>query len=122
MMAYNQAVHDSIPKRKRKGKTPPWMKRSIKQTVKEKRKLWRKYTKSSKETDHTQFVNKRNETKSQIRAAKVSYEEKLARNIKEDSKSFFATSDKSRRQKQWWDLFRGKMERRWRAARKQPIC
>jgi hypothetical protein len=90
MRAYNQAVLECIPRRKRIKRNPPWMKRIVKQAVKEKKQLWRKYRRTGKELDYNKFVDKSNQTKSQISAAKHSYEEKLARNIKEDSKSFFA--------------------------------
>jgi hypothetical protein len=95
---YDKAVMECIPKRKRiKRKHKRWMTRKVKKLVANKRLLWKRYDATRNPALWEEYKKSRTTTKSAIKKAKTEFEEKLAANIKEDSKSFFAyTREKQR--------------------------
>ena len=52
--------------------------------------MWRVYRRTRKEEDYANYKEALNAAKTEIRQSKRSYEQKLACNIKNDSKSFYA--------------------------------
>ena len=71
---------------KRSGVQPIWMTRRALKSVRKKRKVYMKY----KDISHPAVKAANKSAKSEIRKSKRNFEVKLARNIKSDTKSFFA--------------------------------
>jgi len=65
---------------------PVWMSYKAWKCMKKKSKVYAKY----KDSKHPAYVNIARKTKSELQKAKLSFEQKLAKNIKDDTKSFFA--------------------------------
>ncbi|XP_072426477.1 protein FRG1 isoform X1 [Chiloscyllium punctatum] len=81
-----------IPKRKKDPRTRhgmPWLMREVKKNIKLKDKKYNIAEISGKTEDWEAFEEQQRITKKEIRREKMRYEGKLAKNIKEDSKSFF---------------------------------
>ena len=66
------------------------MNRKIKKGMKKREKLWKQYDRTPSHRTKTAYTKKRNEVSKAIKDAKVKFECKLADNIKEDPKSFYA--------------------------------
>jgi hypothetical protein len=80
-----------VPIRKpRKGKYAPWMKNGIRKGIKKREKLWKHYMQNPTYDRKIAYTKKRNEVCAAMRKAKFDFECKLAENIKEDPKSFYA--------------------------------
>ena len=80
-----------VPKRKlNKGNYPKWMKNNIKRNIKLRIKLWKRFNDYPTLINETKYNKCRNEINADIRKAKRDFETKLADNIKEDPKSFYA--------------------------------
>ena len=80
-----------VPKRKlKKRKFPLWMTRHIVRLIKAKGKLWKRYKDRPSYENKRSYNEVRNKVSSEIRRAKRNFEVKLARNIKEDPKTFYA--------------------------------
>ena len=60
------------------------------QMIRKKQRLWKAYKRTGKVEDYTKYKAALNETTNEIRKSKLNFERKLAANIKQDSKSFFA--------------------------------
>ena len=67
-------------------KKAPWMTQKAVKVVRKQRKVYRKY----KDATHPAYRQAQKKAKVQIKKAKKEFERKLAKNIKEDRKSFFA--------------------------------
>lgn len=80
-----------IPKAKEKKSRCKWANKTVEKLRNIKNKAWNKFIKSNKDQKlyETYKVALRNSVKAN-RMAKIAFEEKLARNIKNDSKSFYA--------------------------------
>ena len=80
-----------VPKRKlQKRKFPLWMKRHIIRMIKTKDKLWKRYKERPSYENQRKYNEIRNKVSFEIRQAKRNFEFKLAENIKEDPKTFYA--------------------------------
>jgi hypothetical protein len=80
-----------VPIRKpRRGKSAPWMTISIRKGIRKREKIWKKFVQSPTYRNRTAYTKKRNELCTAIRKAKFNFECKLAENIKDDPKSFYA--------------------------------
>ena len=60
------------------------------QMIRNKQRLWKAYKRTGKVEDYTKYKDALKETTNEIRESKRNFERKLAANIKQDSKSFFA--------------------------------
>jgi len=79
-----------IPEKiKTKRKYPPWMKYKLRKLLKKRYHLWKKFTNEPDYTKHIKYKKMRDTIRTEIKAAKKEFEEKLANNIKEDPKSFY---------------------------------
>ena len=58
--------------------------------IRKKKRLWKAYKRTGKVEDYTKYKDSLKETTNEIRESKRNFERKLAANIKQDSKSFFA--------------------------------
>ena len=67
-------------------KKPLWMTQRAVKTVRKQRKVYRKY----KDATHPAYLQAQKKAKVEIKKARKEFEKKLAKNIKEDRKSFFA--------------------------------
>ena len=77
-------------KQQAKKKKTLWITKKAQRSVRRKQRAWRKYQKQ-KTTKNLEFYQKcQKEAKQDVRQAKRDFERKLAQNIKEDSKSFYA--------------------------------
>ena len=80
-----------VPMKKlHKGKYPKWIKRSIKRKIKTRIKLWKRFNEYPTLINEAKFKTCRNEISIEIRKGKISFETKLADDINEDTKSFYA--------------------------------
>lgn len=79
-----------VPHRTRNTKSKPmWMTRKAIRAVRKKQKLWKKYRLSQSNVDKIRYTEQAHKCKYELKNAKRNFEEKLADNIKSDSKSFF---------------------------------
>jgi hypothetical protein len=88
---YTKAVDECVPWQTFSKKVKPkWMTRRVLNLLAKKRKIWRKFKRTGRQELHQRFLELRTESDLAIAGAKRSFEDKLARNIKDDPKSFFA--------------------------------
>ena len=88
---YNEAVESCLPyKTIGEKKKPMWMTRRAQKLVAKKKKLWRRYRQSGRRELFERFQEINQESKEVIRRDKEDFENKMARKIKEDPKTFFA--------------------------------
>ena len=86
-----RCMDELVPKKEaRSNKQPHWMRKRVRKLIKERNKAWKKYRERSSYVNQIRYKRKRNEVTSEIREAKESFEYKLAENIKEDPKTFYA--------------------------------
>ena len=86
-----QLIHDHVPlKRQSKKKKAIWLTRRAQKCIRRKQRAWKRYksNKTTKNLEHYKLCQR--EAKREIKTAKRDFEKKLAQNIKEDSKSFYA--------------------------------
>ena len=74
----------------KKQKNPPWMKRRILKDIKRREKAWKEFINMPSYENKSRFKRFRNQVNNSVASAKVEFESKLADNIKEDPKSFYA--------------------------------
>ena len=80
-----------VPKRKlKRRKFPFWMKGHIIRMIKTKNKLWKRFKERPSYENQRNYNEVRNKVTFEIRQAKSNFELKLAENIKEDPKTFYA--------------------------------
>ena len=80
-----------VPTNKQNKNKCKWVTKEVVRCRRAKKKAWNKYVKSGKNLQlYQQYVNKRKQCTVVNKKAKEEYETKLANNIKEDSKSFYA--------------------------------
>ena len=97
---FNDFMHDSmavcIPAMKAKNKRqfPRWMTHRVKHIRKNKEMMWRKYKLSGTYNDYVEYKIVRNRATQEYRLAVYEFEKKLASNIKNDVKSFYAYVNK----------------------------
>src|SRR6218665_1621623 len=98
-----EIIEKNIPNHKRTNKRRPWVTREVQKKRRAKNKAWKKFYKLKEETRdglsceneakleslNRNYVNKRNICNDANRAAIKNFEQKLSRNVKEDSKSFY---------------------------------
>ena len=78
------------------------MKNNIKRNIKLRIKLWKRFNDNPTLINEAKYSKCRNEINADIRKAKRDFETKLADNIKEDPKSFYAyVRNKSSKDKNW---------------------
>ena len=70
-------------------KKPLWMTGKVLRTVKKKHKLWKKCKQHNSNTKSLEYKRQVNKASKAVRSAKKEFERKIAKNIKNDSKSFF---------------------------------
>ena len=88
----NDLVQKHIPRKEVKtGKIhkPLWMTYKALKAVKRKYNSWKKYTRTSQNTDYEEYKQCRNQATKEIRRARKNFEKKLSENLKEDTKSFW---------------------------------
>jgi hypothetical protein len=85
------------PKRKAKNKSK-WATNKVRKCRREKKKAWMKFIKGNRDEKlYKEYKIKLNKSVKENRRAKRSFEERLAKNIKEDSKTFFAYVNSKKR-------------------------
>ena len=85
------------PKRKAKNKSK-WATNKVRKCRREKKKAWMKFIKGNRDEKlYKEYKIKLNNSVKENRRAKRSFEERLAKNIKEDSKTFFAYVNSKKR-------------------------
>ena len=86
-----EGVSEYIPVKSRTQKTKPkWMTRQANKARHKKYKLWKRYQQTKSREDYEVYKKALNEATKKIREAKQNFEMKLAKNIKQDTKSFYA--------------------------------
>ena len=87
----HKAVENYIPKKiVKKLNRPKWMTQQAFNARTKKYNLWKKYQKSKRYEDYAEYKRALNRATKEARQAKRDFERKIAENIKEDPKSFFA--------------------------------
>jgi len=66
------------------------MTRNVLRKVKRKHNLWKKWKESNTEIAYLKYKRQANKASKAVRLAKKEFERQIAKNIKKDSKSFFA--------------------------------
>ena len=69
---------------------PRWMNKRMLKCIRKKRKKWKKFKDSGRQEDYLAFKVIQSQTTLAVKEAKRDFEKKLAKNIKKDSKSFYA--------------------------------
>ena len=83
--------NEFVPKHKRNKNKCKWVNREVTACRRAKKKAWNRYVKSGKNLQlYQQYVIKRRQCTAVNKKAKEDFETKLANNIKQDSKSFYA--------------------------------
>jgi hypothetical protein len=96
-------IEENVPRHKRTNKRRPWVTREVQKRRRAKNKAWKNFQKLKNETKSEpdcesiarlenlklRYVNKRNICNNANREAIKSFEQKLSKNVKEDSKSFY---------------------------------
>lgn len=84
-------VHTFAPESKSKSKVyPMWMTKAAKRAQKYKSKMWKRYKQNSSYNNLMEYRKARNLTTQEYKNSKTNFESKLTKNIKNDSKSFYA--------------------------------
>ena len=97
----NGSIERHIPKQKFKNrKKPPWLNRATNEAIKNKHKTWNRYKKNPNHENWEIYSTNRNQATAKIKEAKLNYENKLAAEVKDKPKNFWAyvkskTSSKS---------------------------
>ena len=73
-----------------KKKKPLWMTRDVLRNIKRKHKLWKKWRQGNDDIAYTQYRKQANKASKVVKLAKRAFEKKIAKNIKNDSKSFYS--------------------------------
>ena len=68
---------------------PLWMTGKVSRNVKKKHKLWKKWKEHNEDDDLLRYKKQANKASKLVRRAKKEFENKIAQNIKKDSKSFY---------------------------------
>ena len=85
-----RCMHELVPKKEEINKKQPLlMKKRIKKLIKRRNRTWKNLKDRPSYVNQTRY-KMRNEVCNEIRAAKKSFEYRLAQNIKEDPKTFYA--------------------------------
>ena len=108
----SRVVESTIPKQKKISRKLPWVTREVKKKRGAKNKAWKKLRKHRKTMNESNteeqerlqqlqatYVTKRNISAAANRAAIADYENRLAKNIKQDSKSFFSYMNRKSKRK-----------------------
>ena len=84
-------------RRPKKNGNPPWMNKEVKKKVEEKRRAWKKWKESGRETDGRAYKEREKETKTLIRRRKNGWERKIVENRKVMPKLFFKQINRARK-------------------------
>ena len=88
----NDAIKDWVPvmgNKEFKRDKPPWMSKSARKEIKNKRCAWKRYTESKTYANYLSYTKIRNKTCKAIKQAKKSFEKKLASECKSNPKAFY---------------------------------
>ena len=89
--AYNEVVNKCIPTYQvKKKKSPLWMNSELLKLVRQKRKLWKKYSSDRSNENWNEFKMATKTLKKRIHKAKLNFEKMIAKNSKENPKAFYA--------------------------------
>ena len=103
LQCMTEVIQETVPKHRKLNKRKPWMTRTVQRKRRAKNKAWKMYQQIKKTVDtrsdtetalklkklKSKYDQKRNEAKRAIKEAVTVYEQKLANNVKIDSKSFY---------------------------------
>ena len=87
---FDYMIQKFIPNTKYRHLLKKHLSREAMQMIRKKQRLWKAYKRTGKVEDYTKYKDALKETTNEIRESKRNFERKLAANIKQDSKSFFA--------------------------------
>ena len=91
-------IKDHTPRRKQsQSANPPWMNSALKRCINEKRRAWKKWKESGRETDKTAYKDKEKETKSMIRKRKNGWEKSIVEKRKTNPKLFYRHINRARK-------------------------
>ena len=86
-----QQVDRRIPWKRQMGKhTPRWMNKRMQKYIRRIQNKWKKFKDSGRQEDYLAFKVIQSQTTLAVKEAKRDFEKKLAKNIRKDSKSFYA--------------------------------
>ena len=87
---FDYLIQKFIPNKKYRQLRKMHLSREAMQMIRKKQRLWKAYKCTGKVEDYTKYKDALKETTNEIRESKRNFERKLAANIKQDSKIFFA--------------------------------
>ena len=88
---YSKVVQQCTPTYHPKKKSnPAWMNRELLQLVRQKRKLWKKYSNARSPENWDELKKASQSLKKRIRKTKLSFEKMIAKNSKDNPKAFYA--------------------------------
>ena len=94
------AQEESVPlKKPKKSNQPPWTTQALLRQIRKKRRLWKKYSKFRTPQNYESYKDFEKKVKTDINRVKKKFERKLAKESKENSKTFYnyISSKKSNR-------------------------
>ena len=93
MEILNNAIDIYVPltSSSRRNKKTMWSDHKCLRAVQLKNKIWKKFSKSSNYHDFVEYKTARNKAVKAVRKAKLKFEKKLAKQVKEDPTSFLLT-------------------------------
>ena len=94
------AQEECVPlKKPKKSNQPPWMTQALLRQIRKKRRLWKKYSKFRTPQNYESYKDFEKKVKTDINRVKKKFERKLAKESKENSKTFYnyISSKKSNR-------------------------
>lgn len=87
---YSEGVDLYVPaKVKKKSSKPPWLKSSVKKSIRKKNSMFRVWKNSGLHTDYQEYVLYRNIATEKVRQARLKYEKGLMSNFKKNPKPFY---------------------------------
>lgn len=90
-MKYGECVDNFVPQQTLKTqRKQPWFRKRVKDAVRKKNILFKKYDTSKRYVDKLAYVNQRNETGKVITNAKRIYESEIMRSVKKEPKKFYS--------------------------------
>ena len=94
-------IKECVPllKNSRNRRVPKWMTNAVKQLRRKQERMWKKYKMSGLYTDYEEYKVVRNKATQGYKVAIKSFETKLAKNVKNDPKSFYSYLNSSKQEK-----------------------
>ena len=119
---YEKAVEENIPLKPKKKNKPPWLKSSVKKSIKKKYQLFKRYRRTDQYNDYLKYKDQSNKTKKIVRKAQADYEKKLMQGFKTKPKAFYGYVRAKQKVKVGYHSFKQMTVPLPRMTRRQRMC